>query len=124
MIECKRYRIRIYRCAGGGDSGLYCVSSAPIEFVGKEEFRRWAKFCRRNFMVLTQRWVYSRFFESHEEAVLFAGHLAKGLGEFVFLDMLETHAVAPRSESELELESEEEEGEARAAHTSSRGVLP
>jgi hypothetical protein len=91
MFECRRYRIQVYQCREGD----FHVLAAPVEYLGKEEFRRFTSLCMRSFMSLSRKWVFERTFRTHQEATLFAKHLAKSLGEPVFLDLDEARIVVP-----------------------------
>jgi hypothetical protein len=84
MIECKRFRIELWRCQSGG----FHVSVTPLKYLGKEEFKRWVHLCRRNFMTLASRqpWRFEKAFSNYEDAVLFAKALARRLGEATFFN--------------------------------------
>lgn len=94
LFECKRFRIEIHRCT----SGSFHVSVRPVEYLGKEEFKRWMKTCRRNFMSLTARWTWTRVFARQGDATGFAKHLARELGELVFLNLNEIQIATPKEE--------------------------
>jgi CelD/BcsL family acetyltransferase involved in cellulose biosynthesis len=95
-MECRRYRIEVYECRRGG--GCFHVRASPVEYLGREEFKRWARLCERNFMTLVSRrpWCYEAARASHEEALRLARRLAEALGEPVFFDAVEArfHLVA------------------------------
>jgi hypothetical protein len=94
-MECRRYRIEVYRCRA---EGCFHVRVSPVEHLGREEFRRWARLCERNFMSLVSRrpWRYEAVRPSHEDALGLARRLAEALGEAVFFDAVEGrfHVVA------------------------------
>jgi hypothetical protein len=98
MIECRKFRIEIWRCQSGG----FHVSVTPLEYLGKEEFKRWVKLCKRNFMVLTSQrpWRFENVFSNYQDAVLFAKALARELDEAVFFDRAKGAfmVVAPKEE--------------------------
>ena len=70
MIECRKYRVELWRCPSGG----FHVSASPIEYLGKEEFKTWVRLCKRNFMVLTSQkpWRFENSFSQYQDALLFA----------------------------------------------------
>ena len=100
MIECKRFRIELWRCQSGG----FHVSVQPLEYLGREEFKRWTRLCKRNFMVLTSQrpWRFENSFSQHQDALLFAKSLARQLGECAYFDRSkgQLQIVAPREEAE------------------------
>jgi hypothetical protein len=100
MIECKRFRIELWRCP----NGAFRVTVQPLEFLGREEFKRWTRLCKRNFMSLTSQrpWRFENAFGNYQDAVLFAKALARQLGECVFFDRAKGAfmVVAPKGEVE------------------------
>ena len=100
MLECKRFRIELWRCQSGG----FHVSVSPLEYLGREEFRKWVKLCKRNFMSLASQrpWRFENAFSNYQDAVLFAKNLSRQLSEAVFFDRSkgQLQIVAPREEVE------------------------
>jgi hypothetical protein len=84
MLECKRFHTEFWQCL---DSGFH-VAVQPLEYLGKEEFKRWVHLCRRNFMTLASRqpWRFENAFSNYEDAVLFAKALVRQLGEATFFN--------------------------------------
>ena len=97
-IECRKFRVELWRCQSGG----FHVSVQPIEYLGKEEFKRWIRLCKRNFMTLASRqpWRFENAFSQYQDATLFAKALARQLGECAFFD---------RSKGQLTLVTPKEE---------------
>jgi hypothetical protein len=100
MIECRKYRVELWRCPSGG----FHVSASPIEYLGKEEFKTWVRLCKRNFMVLTSQkpWRFENSFSQYQDALLFAKNLARQLGECAYFDRAkgQLQIVAPKGEVE------------------------
>lgn len=101
MIECRRYRIHLLRCPRG--DGDFHVTVAPLEYLERGEFRRWARICERNFMILASRrpWCYVAVLSSYRDALSLAERLAQQLGEPAFYDGVKAqlHLVTPEEET-------------------------
>jgi hypothetical protein len=81
MIRCRRFRIEL--AADGRDGGC-AVSVEPVEYLGRPEFKEWARLCRAAFMDLEhtyRRWRMVRRFSDEADASRFAAQLAYSLGE-------------------------------------------
>jgi hypothetical protein len=98
MIECKRFRIELWRCP----NGAFHVTVQPLEFLGREEFKRWTRLCKCNFMVLTSQrpWRFENSFSQYQDALLFGKNISRQLGEPCFFDRAKggLMVVAPKEE--------------------------
>ena len=84
MLECKKYRIELYQCGNGN----FHVFVQPVEYLGKDEFKAWVKFCKKNFMALVSQkpWRFEIVFGSEADALGFAKNLAQYFGELCFFN--------------------------------------
>ncbi|MDI6813885.1 MAG: hypothetical protein QMD10_10140 [Desulfitobacteriaceae bacterium] len=89
VFECQRFRIELWQCR----DGKLHVSIQPLEYLGKEEFKRWIRLCKRNFMSLISRkpWHFEIAFSNRVNAVGFAKNMARQLGEVAFFDHTKGH---------------------------------
>ena len=96
MIECKRFRIELWRCQNGN----FHVTVQPVEYLEKQEFKAWVLLCKRNFMNLTSQkpWRFENVFSQYQDAVMFAKNVSRQLGEPCFFDRTKgvLMLVAPR----------------------------
>lgn len=84
MFECRKYRIELWQCR----SGSFHVLIQPIKYLGKDEFKRWIRLCKQNFMDLVSRrpWQFDCAYSTHAEALALARHMTSQLDEIAFFD--------------------------------------
>jgi hypothetical protein len=98
MFECKRFRIAMWCC----EHGNFHVSIQPLEYLGKEEFKRWIRLCKNNFMELTSRklWRFEIVFCNEGDAFAFAKKMTGRFGEIAFFNHTKgrVEVVTPKEE--------------------------
>jgi len=93
MKRARRVKIEVRRLRYGG----YLVRCTPVAYLGKREFRTFAKTCESYFMSLVEKWVWAREFSDRRDAEELAEALCREFEELFYRDLDVTRLVAPRN---------------------------